>query len=460
MKLVMGEINGVWMLDLMNAATSSCERVTATVAYATSNSPFFDHCLQNKLFLDFYGLLDEDQAVAIAVMEKLLNAGPFSARCYLVKGHYHPKVIWWHGFGAYIGSANLTHSAWSSNVECGVFYEEEEILGTPVQLQLEMLFDRVRQISKPLDAELIRDLKKIQDASNSVDRERAKLKSKFDEVTKRFPEHGGLTSPSASTKLSLFALEWEQTLELLRGLRREFIALNLRPKWVAEDSNDTVHFDQFLHAYYYVRVREREDEDDSARSHERVNRFFEKNRTDKKGALIEAAKWWASLVEAPHGEGVFIANTAPHMQDLFAKERIATWTFEEFKDAMMGVNAFKMHARQVKNKFFGLPEGYRETLEQRAHRLAHWLWNLDRSGKESLRDMWSFLIWGKSPSNMTERLWIVTNDEQWNFPRLGQSSLGEAVGWARPNDYPPRNNRTNKALRALGHGDVRQFSSD
>ena len=55
---------------------------------------------------------------------------------------------------------------------------------------------------------------------------------------------------------------------------------------------------------------------------------------------------------------------------------------------MMGVNAFKMHARQVKNKFFGLPEGYRETLEQRAHRLANWLWNLDRGEKKSLRDMW------------------------------------------------------------------------
>ena len=460
MKLVMGEINGVWLHNLMNAAPLSCTRVTAAVAYATANSPFFDHCLQNNRFLEFYGLLDEDQAVAMAVMEKLLAAGPFKASCYLVKGHFHPKVIWWHGYGVYIGSANLTHKAWSANVECGVFYEEEEILGSPVQTHLDVLLDRIRQISKPLDSDLIKALKKLQPASIASDRERARLKELFEEATKTFPEHGGLTAPSAGNKLSLFAVEWEQTLELLRGLRKEFIAMNLRPKWVPADANETVHFDQFLHAYYYVRVRKKEDADDPSLGHERVEKFFEKNQDNKAGALREAAAWWASLDEPPHGEDVFISQTAPNMRELFARRRIESWTFEEFKTAMMAVNAFKMHARQVKNKFFGLPEGHHETLEERAHRLAEWLWNLDRKGQKSLREMWLFLIWGSSPVNMTERLWMATVDDQWSFPRLGQSSLGEAVGWARPDEYPPRNNRTNKALRALGHGNVRQFSSD
>ena len=460
MKMVMGEINGVWLHDLMNNAPASCDRVTAAVAYATSNSPFFDHCLENKRFLEFYGLLDEDQAVATSVMEKLLIAGPFAANCHLVKGHYHPKVIWWHGYGAYIGSANLTHKAWFSNVECGVFYEEEEIIGTPLQVQLDLLFDRIHQISKPLNDKLVEALKKLVPAANAADAARMKLKEQFDKATLTFPEFGGLTAPNASTKLSLFAAEWEQTLQLLRGLRKEFMALNLRPSWVAADANDTVHFDQFLHAYYYVRVREKEDSDDSARSQERVNRFFERNQADKPGALREGASWWASLEKAPHGEDFFISDTATNMRELFAKDRIAAWTLEEFKQAMMGVNAFKMHARQVKNKHFGLPQDHHETLEQRANRLAEWLWNLDRTGKKSLREMWSFLIWGSTPSNMTERLWIITQDEQWSFPRLGQSTLGEAAGWARPDDFPPRNNRTNKALRALGHGSVRQFSSE
>lgn len=369
-------------------------------------------------------------------------------------------MIWWHGYGAYIGSANLTSYAWSANVECGVFYDEEEISGTPLQVQLELLFDRIRQISKPLDSDLVKALKTLQHTANAADGARAKLKNQFDEATKTFPKFGGLTAPNTNTKLSLFALEWDNTLQLLRGLRKEFMAMNLRPKWVAADANHTVHFDQFLHAYYYGCVRLKEDNDDSSRSQDRVNRFFEKNQADKPSALRDAANWWASLDTAPYGEDLFIAKTAIGMRELFAKNRIAGWSLDEFKEAMMGVNAFKMHARQVKNKFFGLPEDHHETIEQRSNRLAEWLWNLDRTGKKSLREMWMFLIWGTSPTNMTERLWTITKDEQWTFPRLGQSTLGEAVGWARPDDYPPRNNRTNKALRALGYGEVRQFSSD
>ncbi|WP_371200120.1 phospholipase, partial [Ectothiorhodospira sp. PHS-1] len=33
----------------------------------------------------------------------------------------------------------------------------------------------------------------------------------------------------------------------------------------------------------------------------------------------------------------------------------------------------------------------------------------------------------------------------------GLSSLGEIVGWARPDEFPPRNMRTSKGLRALGY---------
>ncbi len=37
------------------------------------------------------------------------------------------------------------------------------------------------------------------------------------------------------------------------------------------------------------------------------------------------------------------------------------------------------------------------------------------------------------------------------FKCSGISSIAEVVGWARPEDTPPRNGRTNKALRALGY---------
>lgn len=57
MQVVMGEMNGIRLLDLMNAAAGKCSRATAAVAYGTQNNPFFEHCYENKIFLDFYVLM-------------------------------------------------------------------------------------------------------------------------------------------------------------------------------------------------------------------------------------------------------------------------------------------------------------------------------------------------------------------------------------------------------------------
>lgn len=42
----------------------------------------------------------------------------------------HAKVIWWRGYGVYVGSANLTSAAWYNNIEAGVFFSESEIAET------------------------------------------------------------------------------------------------------------------------------------------------------------------------------------------------------------------------------------------------------------------------------------------------------------------------------------------
>jgi hypothetical protein len=462
MKMVMGALNGIWLQDLMSGAVGCCSRVTATVAYATHNSPFFEHCLKNKIYLDFVGLLDEDSAVSVSVLEALLRAGPLAASPRLIKGHFHSKIIWWHGYGAYIGSANLTSRAWSSNVECGVFYTEEEIIGTLVEQDLEAQFSYLKEKSSPVTSELLKSLKSLDAHRDLAYKAKKKLVSQFDEATKGIPTHAGLDAYKASSKATAytrFTSEWNETLELLRGLGREFNEMGLRPKWVSDDADPTVHFDQFLHAFYYDKVRKEYEDVDTPGSVELVNRSFEKNRENKTLALREAAEWWASLEQAPYGEDVFIRETAPQMKTMFARDSLEEWTLEDFKRTMFEVHAFKMHARQIKNSTFSLPLGYKETVRERSDRLATWLWEQPRQADQKhVKELLLFLIWGAAPSDMAERLWLTTQDEQWCYNHLGRSSLGEAVGWARPSLCPPRNNRTNKALRSLGHG-IQLFSS-
>lgn len=461
MQVVMGGVNGVWLTDLMSAATGRCNRVTSAVAYATDNNPFFEHCIKNGILVDYFGLLDEDGAVAVAVLKRLLDAGPLKVRARLIKGHFHSKIIWWHGFGAYIGSANLTSSAWFSNVECGVFLEESEIIGTSLQINLEQQFDYLRINSTPLTAELLKALSRLSTFESAAYKAKQRLSSEFESATKDIPRYAGLAAcgpASRTTAFTRFTAEWNETLELLRGLCRNFHDLNLRPSWVAPEAEPAVHFDQFLHAYYYVRVRDEMEDEENKRSIELVNRAYEHYKHDPTTALHEAAKWWASLPMAPYGEDAFIGTIAPHMRDMFAQGNLSTWTLEDFQEVFFNVHAFKMHARQVRNVVYGLDKDHKEPMQARSDRLAMWLWTQRREpGQKTVRELLEFLIWGTHPSNMVERLWMVTTDPVWRYDHLGPSSLGEAVGWARPDQYPPRNNRTNKALRSLGH-DVRLFS--
>ena len=53
--------------------------------------------------------------------------------------------------------------------------------------------------------------------------------------------------------------------------------------------------------------------------------------------------------------------------------------------------------------------------------------------------------------SVSTRLWNAIRSDDWAIPHVGLSSLGEIVGWARPDEFPPRNMRTSKGLRALGY---------
>ena len=461
MQIVMGGLNGVWLENLMSSSVGKASRVTAAVAYATQNCPFFEHCKNNGLPLTFYGLLDEDEAVSIELLQQMLNAGPLVVDPRLIKGYFHSKIIWWHGYGAYIGSANLTGHAWFSNVECGAFFDEDEIVGHQLQNDLESQFGYLRQCSYPVDSELLKALKNLRPHKSTVHDAKKKFASKFDEATKNIPNHKGLAAygPATSeTAFTQFTTEWSQTLQLLRGLSKEFKLLNLWPKWIPPTADPSVHFDQFLHAYYYVKIRDKLDDRESTKSIVRVERAYQQHKAHPAQALKDAANWWAALPEAPYDEDKFITDGAPFVQRKFELETLRSWTLTDFQEVFSHVHAFTTHARQMRNSIFELPQNHHESSQGRSDRLARWLWEQPRrADQKTILELLEFLVWGSSPASMVERLWMVVKDDRWRYDHLGPSTLGEAVGWARPDQFPPRNNRTNKALRALGH-DVRLFS--
>lgn len=72
-----------------------------------------------------------------------------------------------------------------------------------------------------------------------------------------------------------------------------------------------------------------------------------------------------------------------------------------------------------------------------------------REGVLAGRILLNYVVWGNG--SVSARLWNAIRSDDWAIPHIGLSSLGEIVGWARPDEFPPRNMRTSKGLRALGY---------
>lgn len=457
MKTVLGQINGEWLANLLTASRGSCTGIDAAVAYAEFHEPVVNYLLETKVPVRFFGRWDAGVPVSVPLLKWFVEKAPPNVRCFLVNGPYHPKVIWWRGFGAYVGSANLTKNGWERNVECGLFLTEDELHEHLVAPGLELLFAEVVSASFEVGRDDLPDIERLAARRGKLFAEMKAMDDEFQRLFgKRRPYRGPTYQARPSELPSVarvqFVEEWTRTLDLIRRLARRFAELSLRPSWVPADADPTTHFDQLLHGYYYHQVLKGDGDD--KRSKSKVDACFARNRLRSDDALVDAGRWWASLAEPPtqnatYNEERFIAEVAPRLRQLFSATALPSLDARDFVEAMSGVNAFRDHGRRVDNVTLGLPHGTELNEDQRIERFAEWMFRQRSPSGRSPLDVLGFVIHG--PGRAEDRIWAAMRDPSWKIPRLGRSTLGEVLGWARPSDYPPRNDRTNKALRALGH---------
>lgn len=212
-----------------------------------------------------------------------------------------------------------------------------------------------------------------------------------------------------------------------------------RPEWIPASVPAGAQADQFLHAYYYEIVRD-------------GNRFpfeeyFKKHQDNPEKALREAIRWWREGNFDRSAEERTLLDWAPRMRELFAKGRIKTLSREDFIDGITRVFALRVHAKQMEAEDLQLPKGAYDR-DAKAFRFAEILWESKSRDGRGILDFLNDAIWGTP--RVAERLWAAKPNQK-GISHLGINSLAELMGWARPDDYPPRNQRTSKALRALGY---------
>src|SRR5690606_2556481 len=150
---------------------------------------------------------------------------------------------------------NLTANGWQRNLEAGLFLTQEELEVNGVAEDLAEMFDYLGKIAQPLTRELLSKVEVLAKEQQFAKKHEASVQRKFGGLYDRENPHpgliGGSTAAGPTAAEQSFVDEWRSTLELMRRLCKEFAAAKVRPLWVSPAANPTVHFDQFLHGYYY-----------------------------------------------------------------------------------------------------------------------------------------------------------------------------------------------------------------
>jgi len=432
------------------AAMEVTKHVQAAVAYvSTVDNPVIADCAERGIRWQVWSRHDESLPTALPVLDwarrRMKANGNLTWR--LVGSYYHPKVIWWRGYGVYIGSANMTDAAWNSNCEAGMVILEAELDEAELRQPLEDFFIDVDAQSVALTDEVYDEAARMRDAHNEMEAIRRKLAAEFEETnTGKQLSQKSLADvtkkPAGDARKARFLKEWSETLNHLRLIQSRLCESGNRPRWVPEDASPGIHTDQFLHAYYYTRVRE-------GQSYP-VEKFYEKHRLDPNEALNHAVAWWRGTTRAPSSEDMVFRDWAPVHRELLTANRLDRLTETEFVRVARRVHATNNFAKRQRREDVLDDEDIADaTTDAKCDLFCQQLFYRRNLKTWQPPQLLRYLLFGGSVSEVPARLYDCLHDP-YKVAGLDLSSLGELIGWGMPNEYPPRNDRTNKALRSLG----------
>ena len=443
MKVYANGLNGQYLRDVLPGDADGVDWVKAAIAYGSDAETLLRSCLDHKFRLDIWMRYDHTVPVTPALLRTLLVSVSKNIFCQLIPDVLHSKVIWWKGYGVYVGSANLTDRAWVTNIEFGVFLPEPLMEQTGGLSDVEMFFDGLAECETalPLTRELIEEQEKISNFR------RARLATLDEESRnqRRVPEWGGPNRVTKEKSLEVrkkkFIREWEDGLTILRELAE--MAVDFRPVWLNADVPPAWQADQFLHAYYYNEVV------DGPR-HPFEDHYL-KNQADPARATQSALRWWSGLEDPPSDEDHNCHVRAPVIRHLLSRENLSALTVEDFFRVCWANHSTVDHVTRLDPSDLGPQVGAAATAEDRVRAFSRWIWGCRNHRDERIEKVLTYVLDGGSQRDMPTRLFEAANNPQRKIPHFGTNQLAELAGWARPEVCPPRNGRTSKALRALGY---------
>ncbi|WP_422647986.1 phospholipase D-like domain-containing protein [Cupriavidus sp. H18C1] len=142
-------------LRLNETGCLRCTNILASIPYAmkgVASDDFYKTITATRIPCTTYCRLDWSVPFDTRIIRDFSSEG---CKFFFIEEYLHAKVIWWKGWGAYIGSCNLTDRACFENFEAGWFFEDSEINARGIQNELQAFFDELERDSIPESSEIV-----------------------------------------------------------------------------------------------------------------------------------------------------------------------------------------------------------------------------------------------------------------------------------------------------------------
>ncbi|MCX2758972.1 phospholipase D-like domain-containing protein [Vibrio sp. Sgm 22] len=445
MKLIANGINNEYILNVLPPHEVEVEEVLAAIAYGdlSGGERLLNTCLENKYQLKIWMRYDHTVPVNPRFLEKMLNHLKDGIYCQLIPDALHSKVLWFKGHGAYIGSANLTDRAWHTNIEAGVFLTEEDLYSSGMYEQLEEFFRNLENLEQSFS--LTKEIIKEQRSLNSKRHRELNALDNDLETKRSQPKWGGLSFIDAKSAVDKrkesFGREWSAAIEYMRYIESHIN--DFRPNWIDIETPTFWQVDQFLHAYYYNQVRE-----GSSYPFEQMHYCYKAN---PQARLMEMLRWWQALKTPPSDENINLEVNAVLIRQSLARSKIRSLDKHDLGGVLSATHATRNHYSKLSPSALGSTNNKSLTMAERLPLFTEKMSNMTNKKGQSIPELLYYVLYSGKPENLWERIYEAATNPELKIEHYGIYSIAEVAGWAMPEHTPPRNGRTNKALRALGY---------
>ena len=455
MRLIGNALNGAYFDDLVRHADDDrLESVVLAVAYVREFDDLMGVAERRRVPVTLYALMDEGGFPHPDVVRKFVKNSPPSWQMFLTRHFYHPKIAWFRGVGCYIGSANLTENGRARNLECGVWFDEDEFVERGLDAELTSMLAVIRSRCTQANDDHITMLDKLGKWRSSLHPAQREFEKKANELLgtvpgQESPHFVGARGDDGGAARVAFVEEWNKALTTLRKLGT-MTATMPRPPWVGSDVPPAVVLDQATEYFYTLKVRK-----SGRKRDEVVEELHRLNRRSPDAAVRSIMRDWAAF-DGHEGTWEWSAWSNEHparLRQLLQPEALSRLDVVTLGETIWLTHAAREHARQVNNRTLGLAEGTTMEVRGRCDEFASYL-AAQRTvkGQRQVADVLRFVLWGdREQPEAAVRMWDATRKPEWKLPHLGPSILGEMIGYARPQDFPPRNDRVIRTLLALGY---------